>query len=156
MSGQAVVGELTGEKLAFVPSDIVPFSIVKEQYPRAKILSTDTGHVRDYASSPYPGYDTSTDVWFPVQKRDERLHPKTLVYGVVVDGQAKAYERSVIESETPIIDHIGSTAISLEYDSDVQRVVVTNRNTGHLISTLPIYWFSWLAQYPETELYVLE
>ena len=56
-TGEAIVGDMTGQTLDFVPSSIVSFAHFSEAYPQGLVLSRDTGHRRDYGRNPYAGYD---------------------------------------------------------------------------------------------------
>ncbi len=56
-TGEAIVGELTGTKLEFVPQTTLAWKTARETYPNLEVLSRNTGHVRDYGHNPYVGYD---------------------------------------------------------------------------------------------------
>lgn len=57
-TGQAIVGDLTGEQLTMLPSSIVSFANFRDAFPEGKVMSTDTGYSRAYGQNPYAGYDT--------------------------------------------------------------------------------------------------
>jgi len=152
-TAQAVVGPLTGEKLKAVRSDVVRFSMVKEQHATARILSTDTGHRRDYGRDPYEGYERNSDTYFPVRKTDTRLHAKDIVYGIVVNGTAKAYPLSTLQKSPTLTDDVGGVRLEVSYDAATEATEFRNAETGGEIVPLYGFWFSWVAQYPETELY---
>ncbi len=153
-AGQAVVGPLTGEKLKAVRSDIVRFSTVQEQHPTAQILSTDTGHRRDYSRDPYEGYERDSDTYFPVRKKtDTRSHAKDIVYGILVNGAAKAYPLSALQKTGEFTDNVGDVPIVVSHDVTTQAVTFRNIETSEEIIPLYGFWFSWVAQHPETELY---
>jgi len=155
--GEAVVGPLTGEKLTRVKSEIVSLSTVKESWPHAKVLSTDTGFVRRYDLDPYEGYDEAESLLFPVDVVDERLRSKRIVYGVVVDGMAKAYTQDAVQDEGRLQDTIGSVPILIQYDAQTERVRFTRffPGTEKKEELLPLhtFWFAWVAQYPDTDLF---
>ena len=75
-TGEAVVGELTGESLEFVPALLVPWKEVRDEgHPALLVLSRDTGVDREYGRNPYVGYDTRRsplESFFPGSV-DERL-----------------------------------------------------------------------------------
>ena len=152
VSGRAVVGELTDEVLNWVPSDTVRFATVKQQYHHAQILSTDTGERRNYTDSPYGNYDTNERIYFPVEHSDDRLHPKALVYGVIIDGHAKAYPATLLREQTKLTDTVGSKKLRITYNPETENLTIVDQ-TNQRIDTLPIFWFAWVAQYPETGLY---
>lgn len=151
-AGQAVVGPLTGEKLKAVRSDVARFSTVQKEYPNARILSTDTGERRDYSRDPYEGYEQDSDTYFPVRKTDTRLHAKDVVYGIIVNGKAKAYSLSILQKIGELTDTVDGIRIEVSYDVTTQAVTF-KKSSGDEIVPLYGFWFSWVAQYPATELY---
>ena len=56
-NGEAIVGDLLGTKLEFVPSAIISWADFKSTYPDAQVLSVQTGFQRSYGRNPYAGYD---------------------------------------------------------------------------------------------------
>ena len=54
-TGEAIVGELTGTRLEFLPSQIVAWSDFKASHPDGKVLSRETGYNRPYGLNPYSG-----------------------------------------------------------------------------------------------------
>ena len=56
-TGEAIIGDLVGQQLAFVPSGLVSFAEFQEAYPEGVVLSRDTGFSRSYGQNPYAGYD---------------------------------------------------------------------------------------------------
>jgi len=56
-TGEALVGDLTGAQLKIVPSMMISLETFAASYPEGKVLSTRTGHFRDYGSNPYVRYD---------------------------------------------------------------------------------------------------
>lgn len=64
----------------------------KEMYPNTSVVSTNTGHSRNYNVYPYGSYRTSNQLIFPVSHHDGRLHRKQRVLGVLISGKAIAYD----------------------------------------------------------------
>jgi hypothetical protein len=56
-TGEAIVGDLVGERLTFLPSSLVSFADFRQAYPGGIVLSRDTGYSRSYGRNPYAGYD---------------------------------------------------------------------------------------------------
>ena len=69
LTGEAIVGELTGKQLQVVPSRLTHFGAVKESRPDARVLSRQTGVVRPYGTSPYVGYELGGGPMFPASFR---------------------------------------------------------------------------------------
>jgi hypothetical protein len=58
-TGEAIVGDFTGEKLKLLPSRIVSFGSFAETHPEAPVLVPNDPSMRDYGRNPYASYDTS-------------------------------------------------------------------------------------------------
>ena len=56
-SGEAIVGELTGTTLDFVPANTLSWERARALHPRLEVLSRETGVARRYGTNPYAGYD---------------------------------------------------------------------------------------------------
>jgi len=90
-TGQAVVGELTGEQLTFVPARILSFGDWRAEHPDGLVLSRDTGHERPYGENPYAGYDSSERPFLFAGEPDERLPATSRVLGVARAGDVVAF-----------------------------------------------------------------
>ncbi len=111
--GTAVTGELTGYDLTLVPFDVITWNDWKTIYPDTLVLTTDTGHIRSYATDPYGNYYTEPNIIFPVDHRDDRMHPKEIIIGFNQDNIYKAYKQNDIESSVVINDFIGDAPLLL-------------------------------------------
>ncbi len=111
--GIAVKGELTGYQLNLVPFDVITWGDWKTLHPDTLVLTTDTGHIRSYATDPYGNYYAEPRIMFPVEHSDDRLHPKEIIIGFSQDDTYKAYKQNDVESEILINDFIGDTPVML-------------------------------------------
>ncbi len=155
LDGLAIVGELTGMKLTPVSIDTVTWAEWKEVHPESQVLSRDTGFSRPYGNDPYGSYYEESFLLFPVDERDDRIHPKTIVFGIEVNGQFKAYREDDLKELREIEDSVGGVPVRLEMDS-AGAVTVTDLRTGEEIVKDEGFWFAWYAFHPETELYLPE
>lgn len=160
--GQAVVGEMTGTRLAVLPSDLLKYGNWKQQNPDGQVLSRDTGATRFYGRDPYGDYYTTPGTYFPVDKKDTRLEEKDFVLGIVIDGKAKAYHTEAVKKVGRLEDKFANKTIIAEYDQklDVVRLFsaeggTTSGGEKKLVRINPFgaFWFSWVAAHPDTELY---
>jgi Protein of unknown function (DUF3179) len=55
--GIAVTGELSGQRLERVATQLVAWADFRAGFPDGQVLSRDTGHQRPYGQNPYPLYD---------------------------------------------------------------------------------------------------
>ena len=78
--GLGVVGENTNQELERIVSHKTTLGEWKVLHPQTKILSTDTGHNRDYFRYPYGTYYTNDDLIFPARNQDLlEEHPKEII-----------------------------------------------------------------------------
>jgi hypothetical protein len=111
-SGEAIVGALAGEMLERVPAEVVSFESALHRYPRARVLSRDTGYRRAYGTNPYPGYDRIDQAPFLFQGDvDGRLPPMERVLGVAVGGAVKIYPHRALSTESVINDQVGDVPL---------------------------------------------
>ena len=152
IGGQAIIGELTGKTLTHVSIDTVFWGEWKKGHPDSEVLSKNTGSSRSYGSDPYGNYYRDRTIMFPVENRDSRIHPKTVIFGIEVNGSYKAYSRDDLKRLKVIDDTVGASRIRLTMDN-VGVVKIINKDTGKEIVEERQFWFSWYAFHPETELY---
>jgi hypothetical protein len=57
--GEAIVGELTGKRLAMLPSRLESFANFAARAPQGRVQLAAGGPLRPYGQNPYAGYDTS-------------------------------------------------------------------------------------------------
>ncbi|MBI4259734.1 MAG: DUF3179 domain-containing protein [Actinobacteria bacterium] len=98
-TGQAILGDLVGMELEFVPAQVVSWGDWRATYPGGRVLSQDTGWDRAYGQNPYQGYDSPDNdrPFLFVGTPDPRLVATTRVLGVSVGSSAIAipYEELV-------------------------------------------------------------
>jgi hypothetical protein len=152
IGGQAIVGELTGMKLTPVSIETVVWRDWKSVHPDSEVLSQDTGYIRAYGRDPYGSYYEDSLLFFPVEESDNRIHPKTVIFGIEVDGVFKAYREDDLKELKSIEDSVSGISVKVERD-DAGIVKITNLDTGAEIVKERDFWFAWYAFHPETGLY---
>jgi len=155
LTGEAIVGPQLGSKLKKITVSTMPWPDWVAQHPNTLVLSTKTGFSRDYELFPYGSYNTSKDVFFSLEHRDDRLHEKELTYGVLAYDKAKAYPITKLDENFPeggeFEDTIGGHPVVVTWENNNFSVldVVKEEEIVPEIN----FWFSWVAFYPETEVY---
>ncbi len=152
IDGKAIVGELTGQELKEVSIDTVSWREWKAAHPDSRVLSQNTGMKRNYGRDPYGNYYEDSFLIFPVENENNRIHPKTQIVGIEINGMHKAYIREDIDKGKKIQDNLAGANIELEKLDD-GRIVITNIDMGEEIVKEEDFWFAWYAFHPETELY---
>lgn len=155
LTGEALAGPQIGNKLKKITVSTLPWADWKEQHPDTVVLSTDTGYSRDYQLFPYGNYNTSEDVFFPLEHTDDRLFEKELTYGVVLHDKAKAYPLSTLNEQFPeggeFEDTVGGHPVRVSWQDGNFRMY--DDVTGDEVVPEIGFWFSWAAFYPESEIY---
>lgn len=158
---EAIVGEMTGTKLKILPSDQIRYGDWKKAYPGGEVLSRETGIFRRYGSYPYAGGDyfgvDNISLGF-VHPTDTRLPNNTFVFGVVVNGKAKAYGVEAVKEAGEVEDQFEGTTFVLKHEKDLDVVRMFEKlpdGTLERVNPISGFWFSWAAAHPDTELYEL-
>lgn len=152
IGGLAIVGELTGQALVPISIDTVVWRDYKPLNPDAEVLSQDTGINRNYGRDPYGNYYEDSFLIFPVKNSDDRIHAKTVVFGIEVNGEYKAYQEDDLIELREIEDEIAGVKIKIERSAD-GIIKITNLDTGEEIIKERDFWFAWYAFHPDTELW---
>ncbi|MEW6683344.1 MAG: DUF3179 domain-containing protein [Nitrospirota bacterium] len=150
---EAMTGPRIGTRLTLLPALHTTWGAWRTTHSATLVLSTDTGHARDYETDPYRGYASTPRLFFDVAARDSRLPPKAWVLGVKRGGQAKAYPFSVLETQrTPVRDRLGDQPITVHFDPKTRTAHATDPN-DRPIPSVAAFWFAWYAFHPDTAIY---
>lgn len=155
IDGKAILGELTGMQLKEVSIDTVAWRDWKKEHPDSEVLSKETGFTRNYGNDPYGSYYEDSNLFFPVDNKDTTIHPKTVIFGIIVNGIYKAYQEDDLKRLKLINDTVGGIDITLQRDS-AGIVKIMNQQTGEEIVKERDFWFAWYAFHPDTLLYKLD
>jgi hypothetical protein len=90
-SGRAIVGELTGTTLTFVPARLESWESFRSRHPDGRVLVPNDPHARPYGRTPYAGYDRRETPFLYRGPMPEALPAMARV--VVVGKQAWPLER---------------------------------------------------------------
>lgn len=115
-TGEAIVGELTGKRLTFLPAQIVSLADFAAAHPDGDVLSRETGFSHDYGRNPYVGYDT--------------VDENPFLFDGVLDGRLPPKERVVTVGE-------GSNAVAFPY-SELRKVGVASPMIGG--DAIVVFW----------------
>jgi hypothetical protein len=123
-NGEAIVGDMVGTTLEFIPSQIISFKQFKDAYPAGVVLSKETGYKRKYGMNPYVGYDDIDQKPFLYRNDiDRRLPPNEKVIAIMIDNVYKAYPYSITFEEKVIIDDVGSVKIAVFHSEGAVSVL---------------------------------
>lgn len=155
ITGEAVTGARKGQQLTLLPSTLTSWQRWRQQHPDTRLLSTQTGFVRDYHRSPYGDYEQNGRLYFPVAFLSKRYHPKERVLGVQIGDQYKAYpfvELAKRDSTEPLTDQVGGQLLRIEYDIDSRSGQIFDQQQQE-IPVINSFWFAWYGFHPGTEIW---
>ena len=113
-TGEGIVGKYAGRTLEHLPASIVSFADFAEAYPQGKVLSRDTGYVRQYGRNPYAGYDTADGNPFLFRgDLDGRLLPVERVIAVTLGDADVAFPLTILQDEGAINYDSGEHSIAV-------------------------------------------
>jgi hypothetical protein len=167
--GEAVVGELTGQKLGKLPAAIVAWEEFKRTHPDGKVLSLETGFNRSYGVNPYSGYDSvdSPPFFSADNEDDDRLPPKERVVFIERGEESVVIPFSALQKETKIEIEVGGERLEVIWKSgtrsaldsgdiasgrDVGTAVVRSAETGELVVFDLPFWFAVAAFAQDAEI----
>jgi hypothetical protein len=120
LTGEAVVGRLTGTRLETLPSQTLSWADYKARHPGGDVLSRDTGHDRRYGANPYENYDDPDSQPFLFDgEADRRLPPKERVVAIKHDDTAVVVPFSLLAREPVVEIDVGEVPVVVLYKRGV-------------------------------------
>lgn len=121
VTGEAIVGTMTGKTLALLPSQTLAFATFCEAFPEGRVLSRHTGHDRPYGENPYVKYES--------RNRLER------VVALSWEGKSKAYSFALLQRVGVLEDRFGSLRYVIFFEPETltvldERQIVESRAVG--------------------------
>jgi Protein of unknown function (DUF3179) len=153
LAEHAVAGEMTGSELRPVASTVTTWADWQRAHPQTTVLSSDTGHERDYTRDPYTSYRRQPVAAFPVGRTDARLPSKERVLGLRLRRVSRAYPLAQLAHAGQVRDLVSGTAVTIDYDPALDRAIAIDSASGRQIPATVLYWFAWAAFHPETSVW---
>jgi hypothetical protein len=117
ITGEAIVGELTGRQLQMIPATIVAWEAFAGQFPDGRVLSRETGFDRNYGDNPYVGYDrVDTPPFLFDGEVDGRLPPKERVVTISLGGEDVAIPFSTLAARRVTASALDQAEIAASRD----------------------------------------
>jgi len=129
-TGEAVVGDMTGERLDVIPSQIVGFNSYARHYPDGDVLSGDAEHPDiNYAMSPYDAYQNSSSPILSNINYDPRLDAMERVLSTTINGIPIAYPFELLSAAGVINHEIEGRAVVVFWQPRAETAINTE-NVG--------------------------
>jgi hypothetical protein len=124
LTAEAIVGELTGERLRPLPAQTLSWAQFKRRYPGGDVLSRDTGAEREYDRNPYLGYDEPASRPHLFRGRvDRRLAPKERVVALLSPRPPVVVPFSRLAREPVVAVDVGRTPAVVLYERGVASAI---------------------------------
>jgi hypothetical protein len=137
-TGEAIVGKMTGEKLAFIPSRLESFSLFKAAHPQGKVLVPGNPSLRDYGRNPYAGYDSRTKPYGlysgPLPKD---INPMARVIMIEDEGTVSAVSLTALRKfGTMTVGRIKLSWQAGQNSALDSRTIANGRDVGNVVARL--------------------
>lgn len=141
--GTGITGTLQGVSLETNPIYWGDWSHVKDIFPNSKVLSKETGFIRDYDKDPYGSYkpeDTDSyyyadGILFPLMNRTENKYKdKKMVIGVKINSQVIALLPEIVKEKKILHFKLNDTPLVAFYDDSIRNI----RIFKSIISSKPL------------------
>lgn len=144
-TGEALVGDYAGSKLAIVSTAIVSFGDFRASFPHGRSLSRDTGFDLTYGTNPYENYSGRFAPMMPVEaERDDRFLPMERVVGVSLGDGHKAFPFGVLAERRAINDSVADVPVVVFWgspdtaDALNRAVIADSKAIGTAIAFSPV------------------
>ena len=162
--GEAIVGEMTGARLKFLPARIESFAKFRARAPRGKVLVPTNPGARGYGTNPYPEYDSSSYPFLYEGSLPEAIGPLERVVRVGKEAWSLALvrERKTITKGDLVISWEPGQASALDTaviaeGFDVGNVTVQRKNAGGALEDVPYsvdFAFAFHAFHPAVPIHI--
>lgn len=108
----------------------------RDQHPNTRVLSTDTGHAKNYNRDPYGSYNprnglyANNDLLFPALRSDGRYDKKTVVMGARTAEGAVAFLKDALRENRLMSGEISTTPVLAVYDTRFDTAYVYRNPDG--------------------------
>ncbi|MGH6932346.1 MAG: DUF3179 domain-containing protein [Dongiaceae bacterium] len=150
-SGTAIVGEMTGAKLAMIPARVESFRRFTARHPDGRVLVPSDPSARPYGANPYAGYDGAGVPFLYDGSYPDGIAP--MAYVVVVGDEAWTLDlmrqRGRIESgDLILVWEAGQSsaldAATIAEGRDIGNVIVQRRVGGELAEAVHHVTFAFV------------
>ena len=131
ITGAAVSGPLSGQKLTLVPSDELTFAMWKAEEPEGTVLKDVPKYAEKYAKKDWEVRIKSRPIVLSYADPALGLEPRTLMLGIRAFGASRGFPYETVLQEKLILDKVGSEPVLLVVGRDGKSVrAFRNRISG--------------------------
>ncbi|MFC1653502.1 DUF3179 domain-containing protein [Patescibacteria group bacterium] len=145
-TGESIMGDYLNKELSVVPAQRLSYKDVVNNHPNALIMSSKTGHSRNYTISPYGDYDNNDQFLFPTSVKNNKFPAKEIMYVLANQKSSVAFPISNLKEGSSSTYTVNNSTYKATKNNS--EITVTNQKND----TIPGYyemWFSWATQHQE-------
>ena len=134
-SGEAIVGQMTGQSLKLVPARLESFALFKQRHPQGQVLVPENSSLRDYGRNPYAGYDTSARPFLYRGDLPKGIDPMARVVVVRSRGAPIAVTLELLREQTSLA--VGDVKLTWREGQNSAldtRAIQSGRDIGNVIA----------------------
>jgi hypothetical protein len=125
--GQAIEGPRRGDELEEFPVEWTTWGRWREAHRDTRVLSTETGYIRDYGRDPYGSYNPlggyygpdSDRVMFPLMHGDDSFPAKEVFFGAKLADARLAVRKSLVKDERVVATEAAGRPVAFLYDPEL-------------------------------------
>ena len=136
-TGEGIAGAYAGSRLRFVPLAMVSWEDFKASFPDGDVVSSETGHRRQYGMNPYQGYDRagSRPFLYRGPATPPELPAMARVLTIELDDEAVAYPYELLQERRVVNDQVGGTPVAVLWSEGTasaldHAVIAAGRDVG--------------------------
>lgn len=152
-TGRSLAGSFFPNELSLHPLQLMTIGEVRTSFPKASIMSTDTGHNRNYYKNPYAGYDTNNAFAFEPSDIDKTLPAKSIVAVFKNDNSIPiAVPWLKLREAKEVSETISGTSYNLKVSDNGELTISDNAGSSY-----PFYfemWFSFSVQHGDNSVLI--
>ena len=146
---RAVTGSMTGTKLDILPSTLTTWTKWLNKHPATEVLTTETGHDRDYNRDPYASYYEESSGFLSFFTPGPGEEEKELVVGVELGDETFAFGMNSLRRSKTLTVSVAGQQLTARYNAADDSLRVETANKERVPHVL-VYWFVWKGIHPAT------
>jgi len=87
---------------------------------------------------------------FPVLQTDDRVRPKTVVFGFALGDTTIAFTEALLNEQRSVSHDLNGDTLVVTMNDDGTVLLETHDGRSH--APIRLFWFAWFTFHPQTEL----
>ena len=100
---------------------------------------------------------SDVSIYFPLEFKSKKYHPKERVLGISLKGQHKVYPFAELAKipGSRLNDIFAGEQLTVEFDAENRDGQIKD-SSGKILPSMNTFWFAWYAFHPDTLIYKSE